>query len=365
MNDKVNLYRRNGKSVYIKQPSFKELAFVEYLWGHKETMADIGGVYSFKKDKWDMFYKKMVYPTDGKNFYCLIYTIDNVAIGEVSFHGYDSATKVARINIKIHIDYRGNGYGEEALRLLLEYYFLEFCGESLIDTITTKAAKKTFKKVGFEKFGRFREQTTYKVTKEMFLNSRIKKRRKVKVLAYDNMDIIEYMIPFKIFNKANEILKEELFEVTGVSYTGKSNLQYNISILSKVFNEDNEEKDILIIPGGATKEVCISNKIMMDYIFLNYNNCDYLLSFSTGIYFLLENHIIDGLSIPEIKEVKNELLENFGKDKIIKSNFVDNGKVVISSNIIGSIESCLNIINKVCGEEVYITLNKIFGIISK
>jgi len=64
-------------------------------------MGELGKTYSFPKEKWDMFYRKMVQPTDGKNFYCLIYSLDDKAIGEVSFHGYNSATKVARINIKI------------------------------------------------------------------------------------------------------------------------------------------------------------------------------------------------------------------------------------------------------------------------
>ncbi|MDZ4957396.1 GNAT family N-acetyltransferase, partial [Clostridium perfringens] len=120
------------------------------LWGDKENMIEVGGTYSFPRTKCEMFYKKMVQPTDGKNFYCLIYTIEDKKIGEVSFHGYNSATKVARVNVKIHHRYRGNGYGEEALRLLLEYYFLEFGGEAIIDTVKTNEAKKLLKKIGFE-----------------------------------------------------------------------------------------------------------------------------------------------------------------------------------------------------------------------
>ena len=71
MNLREGLYRRNGKKVYIKQPEYNELKFVQELWGDKDTMKDIGGVFNFSENKWEMFYKKMVAPTDGKNFYCL------------------------------------------------------------------------------------------------------------------------------------------------------------------------------------------------------------------------------------------------------------------------------------------------------
>ena len=98
------------------------------LWANEETMQDIGGAYFFPKEKWEMFYKKMVYPTDGKNFYCRNISLKDKPVGEVSFHGYDSITKIARINVKIHYKYRNHGYGERSIKLLLEYYFLEFWG---------------------------------------------------------------------------------------------------------------------------------------------------------------------------------------------------------------------------------------------
>ena len=116
MLDSKMIYRRNGKKVYIKQPDWAELEFVSTLWADEDTMKDIGGVYSFSESKWEMFYNKMVYPGDGKNFYCLIYeALEDKPVGEVSFHGYDCVTKSARFNIKVLYSERRKGYGEEAL----------------------------------------------------------------------------------------------------------------------------------------------------------------------------------------------------------------------------------------------------------
>ena len=143
------LYMREGKRIYIKQPILEELEFVASLWSDEETMKDIGGVFSFPRSKWEGFYKKMVYPSDGKNFYCLVYLNDGSPIGEVSFHGYDSATKVARFNIKILSKYRNQGFGEEAVKLLLEYFFIEFGGEIIMDSISTEAGVRLAEKMKF------------------------------------------------------------------------------------------------------------------------------------------------------------------------------------------------------------------------
>lgn len=43
----------------------------------------------------------MVLPTDGRNYYSLVYNYDNQPIGEASFHGYDASTQMAKLNVKI------------------------------------------------------------------------------------------------------------------------------------------------------------------------------------------------------------------------------------------------------------------------
>ncbi len=343
MNKNLNLYRRNGQLVYIKSPEFNELSFVKDLWADKRNMDDLGEGYFFPKDKWDMFYKKMINPTDGKNFYCLVYDLNENPIGEVSFHGYNSATKVARINIKIHYDNRRNGYGEEALRLLLEYYFFEFGGEAIIDSTTTSAGKALLKKIGFEELNNFRNQGTYKLTKKRFLNCKIKNKKTIAILKYENISLTEYSIIFYIFNKVNEILNEKYFEL------------YTVSDESDFINEE-FYPDIVFIPGGEGVKEAINKKRLFKYIEKVYSQCNYIATFSNGLYFLNGLYNIKGISIPNCDyEIENVIK--------INKNFVDNGKIMISSNLISHIELCINIVKKVAGDDISIKLSKALGCI--
>lgn len=130
------MFLSKGRNMYIKQPEYNELDFVQWLWADNETMCAVGGPVCLDDSEKEAWYKRMVDPTDGNNFYCLIYNNEDKPVGEVSFHRYDCLNGTAEFNIKIADKYRRNGYANEAITHLLLYFFNEFGGEKMIDTIS-------------------------------------------------------------------------------------------------------------------------------------------------------------------------------------------------------------------------------------
>ncbi len=342
------LYRRNGKKVYIKQPEYSEMAYVSELWSDEATMEGIGGVFNFSEDKWEPFYKKMVSPSDGKNFYCLIYNNKDIPVGEVSFHGYDLVTKTARFNIKVHDKHRRRGYGKEAINLLLEYYFQEFGGNIMMDTVRTEKGIELSKKFKFEQIGKAKEGITCRITKEKFFNSNKGSKKYVEVLVLDGMNVLDYSMPFEIFNKANNIAKEEIFNTSSVSFVDKIKGNSGIEIKRSAGSE--QKPNIIIIPGGIdTKE---NSKNIIDYILKNYIECDYICAFSEGISYLVKCKELNGIFVPNGKWIKSLLDEEKRALRILNKNYIDNGKIMLSTNLMGTLELCLNIVKKVCGGEI-------------
>ena len=248
---------------------------------------------------------------------------------------------------------------------MLEYYFLEFKGQTIIDTIKTESGKKFFNKIGFESIGEFRNQITYKLTKKEFFRLEVKrkrtKRRNIAVIAYNNMNIVQYSIVFEIFNEANKILDEDLFNIYGVGYE-ENVITSNINISLEHNFECEEQPDIIIIPGGDGAKEAASDKYLIRYLLSKYNNCDYLLSINTGIYFLSRCKMLDGILVPTIVGTEETLKATLPEIRFTSKGFVDNGKIIISSNIIAVMEGCLNIVKKVAGEEVLLELIKVLGI---
>ena len=339
------LYRRNGKKVYIKQPEYKELEFVSKLWSDEETMKDIGGTFSFPKSKWEMFYKKMVYPTDGKNFYCLIYTTADKAVGEVSFHGYDSATKIARFNIKIHNRYRNMGYGKEAIKLLLEYYFLEFGGDVIMDNISTVSGAKIAKNLGFEEVGKYKDETTIKITKESFFNNNRSKSKTVALLMYDGINALYSSMFYELLTLANNIAGEKIFNILNITFKEQLNISTGIHVNLPI-EKLHEKIDILLLSDGNFKD---NNCI--EYIMTHFNECDYICASGKSIKFLIKCRALDGIFIPKL-QVSCEDMKVIGENRLIQKNFVDNGKIMLSANVMGQVELILSLIDKVGGREL-------------
>lgn len=360
MKKEIYNYRRDGKKVYIKQPTYEELEFVANLWADKETMKDIGGIFRFPEEKWRMFYKKMVDPTDGKNFYCLVYTIEGKAIGEVSFHGYDSITKIARFNVKIKSQYRNNGYGEEAVRLLLEYYFLEFGGEVIMDNIPTEAGLHLFKKIGFQEVGSSRDEITVKITKNEFLNNNKGKSKNASILIYDGINLSSYSTIENIMDIANRLHEYDIFNINVVSFKNK------IETINKLtlFNEENlqgEATDILIIPDGNYIKEELDDSEKIQYIIRSFRESEYVCASGEGIKFLMNSNSLNGINVPNIslKNLNEEILNsNFYTD----SNYVDNGKIMLSANMMGEVELALSLVDKVGGRRLAHKVANVIGV---
>ncbi len=89
----------------------------------------------------------MVSPTDGRNLYCLVFDYNDNPVGEASFHGYDSITKTARLNVRIENSHRGKGYGSESVHLILECFFNEFGGLYMLDTVSLDENRERLEKL--------------------------------------------------------------------------------------------------------------------------------------------------------------------------------------------------------------------------
>ena len=145
--------------LYIPAPD--ELDFRQKLYADPETMTynrgydsfpgydPVSGVIDFSRGRWEAWSEKWL-GREPERFYAYLQREDGTFVGDVCF--YVTGTEGERmIGIVIHSAYRGMGYSEEGLRLLIERAFShkEVC--SLRNEFEThrKAAMHVHQKVGF------------------------------------------------------------------------------------------------------------------------------------------------------------------------------------------------------------------------
>lgn len=159
-----------GKKVYIRPPKYEELEYIKWLWSDPETMKDVGGPITLSDDKADKWFHRMISPGSKNDYYCLIFNLNDMPVGEVSFHRYNPETRTGEFNIKIASEHRGKGYSKEAMFLLLKYFFFEFDGQVMIDPIAidNKAGQQALIKFGFEHDPSVTDVFLVRMTKEKF-----------------------------------------------------------------------------------------------------------------------------------------------------------------------------------------------------
>lgn len=148
-------------------PTLKELDYRKRLLVDNETMTYNKGFDEFKgynketgcidfdESLWNEWYSRWVNNTPNRYYAYIIKINENIPVGEVALR-YEEDQKGYCVNIIIEAKHRGNGYSEEALRLLVDIAFNELKAEKIYDDFpaTRSSAEKLFNKFGFRRISR-------------------------------------------------------------------------------------------------------------------------------------------------------------------------------------------------------------------
>lgn len=166
---------------FLHIPSFEELDYRQKILMQPDTMAynrgcNLGlenydnetGCIDFRKEYWKEWFSKWVNNTPDRYYAYVIKSDGNIAIGEAALRYVDGENGYC-VNIIIEGQYRGNGYSEEALRLLIDVGFRKLRAKRIFDTFSKErvSAEKAFKKLGFKRIS----DDMLELTRDDFFNA--------------------------------------------------------------------------------------------------------------------------------------------------------------------------------------------------
>lgn len=149
------------------KPRMDELSYRQKWLSDENTMAynkKWGGMISFPKEKWQVWYERWVVNPD-KKFYAYLYSEEEKDyVGEISYR-YDEHYDEIIANVIIDDRYRHHGYGKEGLRILCDQAsrmgYQSICDDIAIDNPSVSM----FIKEGFYEV--FRNEHIIMVRKEL------------------------------------------------------------------------------------------------------------------------------------------------------------------------------------------------------
>ena len=149
-----------GERLYLSPVSSNDEDAVNYIkWmNDKAVAANFGQYHRVVSSKSDL--KWLYEPPDDMQRYAMALRDGDVLIGSISIHNIDHLNRNAFLGIFIgEADYRGKGYGTEAIWLILRYGFKTLNLHNIMLTVHADnyGGIACYKKVGFREVGRLHE----------------------------------------------------------------------------------------------------------------------------------------------------------------------------------------------------------------
>ena len=169
-------------------------------------------------------------------------------------------------------------------------------------------------------------------------------RKKVAILVFDGVEIVDYTGPYEMFGAAGcdvYTVAESKQPVTTAM---------GMVVVPKYSFADAPQPDVLVVPGGGVKGASQSAPTLQ-YVNHATAGAQHTLSVCNGAFILAHAGLLDGLTATTTAGNIDRLAKEFPKTKVVRDQrVVDNGKIVTSGGLAAGLDGALHVISKLMGE---------------
>src|SRR5262249_12644799 len=170
-------------------------------------------------------------------------------------------------------------------------------------------------------------------------------RRKVAILLFNGVEIIDSMGPYELFGAAG-------YNVYTVAETKDAvTSAMGLSLVPKFSFSDAPQPDVLVVPGGGVRGAQ-NNKAVLEYVTSVTAKAQHTMSGCNGSFILASAGVLDGLTATSTYGNVVRLQEQFPKVKVVgDQRYVDNGRIITTAGLSAGMDGALHVIAVLDGEE--------------
>ncbi|MCI0414605.1 DJ-1/PfpI family protein [bacterium] len=169
-------------------------------------------------------------------------------------------------------------------------------------------------------------------------------RKKVGILIFDGVQIIDYTAPYEVFGQADC----NVFTIAETKQPITTSM--NMTVTPKYDFASAPQVDILVVPGGSIDSPINSAKTIQ-WIKETSAKAQYVLSVCNGAFLLAKSGLLDGLSATTFYGLLDELTRQATKTKVVRNQrFVDNGKIITTAGLSSGFDGSLHVVSKIRGK---------------
>jgi len=169
-------------------------------------------------------------------------------------------------------------------------------------------------------------------------------RRKVAILLFNGVEIIDSMGPYELFGAAN-------YNVYTVGETRDPvTTAMGMTVVPKYTFADAPQPDVLVVPGGGVRGAQ-NNAALLKYVTDATAKTRHTMSVCNGSFILASAGLLDGLTATSTYGNVLRLHAQFPKVKVVgDQRYVDNGKIITTAGLSAGMDGALHVISLLDGE---------------
>ena len=187
------------------------------------------------------------------------------------------------------------------------------------------------------------------------------KIRRIGILAFPGVEVLDVTGPHEVFTFANVMLQREgdiqepVYSITVLAeqpgpVTTLSGLQI---IADQSYHQPDENFDTLMIPGGITMETELTNTRLVEWIQFMAPRVRRLVSVCTGAFLLAESGLLDGRRATTHWNWCRELAEKYPQVNVEPDRiFIKEGNLLTSGGVTSGIDLTLALVEEDWGQEL-------------
>jgi transcriptional regulator GlxA family with amidase domain len=179
-------------------------------------------------------------------------------------------------------------------------------------------------------------------------------QRTVAILAFDDMEVLDFAGPYEVFNVAGELGEGSPFSVFSVSLTGGPVVgRGGFTVLPTYSLEDAPPSDLLVVPGGAGTRALLGDERLMTWVRERAAEVELLLSVCTGALVLARAGLLERRPATTHHSAYDELAAISPTTQVVRGQrFVRSAEnVLTSAGVSAGVDLALHVVQLLTGQE--------------
>jgi transcriptional regulator GlxA family with amidase domain len=176
----------------------------------------------------------------------------------------------------------------------------------------------------------------------------------VQILAFDDMEVLDYAGPYEVFNVAAELSSPSVFDVHSVGVGASPAGRGGFRVVPDFVLDDCPVADIVVVPGGVGTRRIMSDQRVLRWLQARADRAELVLTVCTGALVAAAAGLLDGLDATTHHAAFDELASAAPDTHVVRgARYVrSSDRIRTSAGVSAGVDLALEVVAEIGGESL-------------